>query len=256
LRASAAIAAAGHRAAMRAARPGAGEWEMEAALEGTFRAMGASGPAFPSIVGAGGNATVLHYVANSARAADGDLVLIDAGADFAMYCSDVTRTFPVSGRFTTPQRELYEVVLAAEEAAIAAARPGAPVGGVHDAAVRALVEGMVRLGILRGEPDPLIEEGAHRRYYMHQTSHWLGLDVHDAGGYQEEGGSVALQEGMVLTVEPGLYLPARDEQVPEHFRGIGIRVEDDVVVGAEGPELLTRGVPVAAEEIEALLRQR
>jgi Xaa-Pro aminopeptidase len=256
MRVAARIAAQGHRAAMAAARPGVGEWEMEAALEGTFRALGAAGPAFPSIVGAGGNATILHYVANSARAAAGDLVLIDAGAEHAMYCSDVTRTFPVSGRFGGPQRDLYEVVLAAEEAAIAACRPGEPVGGVHDAAVRVLVDGMVRLGILRGEADALIAEGAYKRYYMHQTSHWLGLDVHDAGLYREEGRPVPLEEGMVLTVEPGLYLPAGDEDVPPHFRGLGIRIEDDVAIGAGGPELLTRDVPVTVEEIEALLARR
>jgi Xaa-Pro aminopeptidase len=253
MRVAAAVAVEGHRAIMAAARPGMGEWELEAVLEAKFRSLGATGPAFPSIVGSGANATVLHYVANQRRAREGELVLVDAGAEVGMYCSDITRTFPVSGRFSAPQRALYETVLAAEEAAIEAVRPGAPFADVHDAAVRVLVEGLVRLEILDGDVEELIQEGAYKRYYMHQTSHWLGLDVHDVGLYREHGASVLLEAGMVLTVEPGLYIPPDAEEVPQKYRGIGIRIEDDVLVTAEGHEVLTRGVPVAPDLVEALV---
>ena len=253
LRAAAALTAEGHRAAMRLARPGIGEWELEAELEYVFRRGGGSGPAYPSIVGAGANATVLHYVTNDCRAADGDLVPIDAGAELDMYCGDITRTFPVTGRFTPAQRAVYEVVLAAEEAAIAAVRPGAPFSGIHDAAVHVLTAGMVDLGLLQGDVETLIAEGAYRRFYLHQTSHWLGLDVHDVGLYRQGDDSVLLEPGMVLTVEPGLYVPADADDVPDVLRGVGVRIEDDVLVTAEGNELLTRGVPVLPDEIEALM---
>lgn len=254
LRTAAAVSAEGHLAAMRVARPGMGEWELEAALEGTFRAMGAARPAFPSIVGAGANATVLHYVANRSRVREGDLVLIDAGADWGMYCGDITRTFPASGRFSRPQRALYELVLAAEEAGIAAARPGGTVQAMHREVLRVMVPGMMRLGLLpEGDVEEAIAAGAHRRFYLHQSSHWLGLDVHDAGAYVEEGEEVPLAPGMVLTVEPGLYVPADAEGVPEEYRGIGIRIEDDVAVTAQGREILTRAVPVDPGEIERIV---
>jgi Xaa-Pro aminopeptidase len=249
------IAAQGHLAAMRRAAPGVGEWEMEAALESTFRALGASGPAFPSIVGAGANATVLHYVSNDSRAAEGDLVLIDAGAQWGMYCSDITRTFPVSGSFGSAQRELYEVVLAAEEAGILAATVGSPFAGIHDASVRVLVEGMLSLGILPpGDPEEIVAGGGHQRFFMHQTSHWLGLDVHDVGLYREADEPITLQPGMVLTIEPGLYIPADADDVPAAFRGTGIRIEDDVLITPTGNELLTRDVPVAIDDVEAVMR--
>ncbi len=251
LRTAAAISAEGHLAAMRAARPGVGEWELQAVLEATFRAMGAAGPAFPSIVGAGANGTYLHYVANRSRAEEGDLVLIDAGAEWGMYCGDITRTFPVSGRFTAPQRELYELVLAAEEAGISAARPGGTVQEVHRTVLRELVPGLMRLGLLPdGEVEEAIREGAHRRFYMHQSSHWLGLDVHDAGSYADGPDPVALRAGMVFTIEPGLYVASDAEGVPEAYRGIGIRIEDDVLITEEGREVLTRAVPVSVAEIE------
>jgi len=254
IRVAADIAAAGHVAAMERARPGVGEWEIQAALEGVFRSLGASGPAFPSIVGAGTNATVLHYVENASRVREGDLVLVDAGAEWGMYCADITRTFPASGRFTPAQRDLYEVVLAAEEAAIAAAAPGAPFGDIHRAALRVLARGMLDLRILpEGSVDGVIESGAYRRFYMHQTSHWLGLDVHDVGAYQAGGEPVRLVPGMVLTVEPGVYIPVGSDGVPAEFQGVGIRVEDDVLVTASGREILTRGVPVAADDIERLV---
>jgi Xaa-Pro aminopeptidase len=254
LRRAAALSAEAHRAAMRAARPGVGEWELESVLEARFRAGGGAGPAYPSIVGSGPNATVLHHVANDRRARDGELVLIDAGAELGMYAGDITRTFPVSGRFTPAQRAVYETVLEAEEAGIAAVRPGASVVDVHDAAVRVLTRGMVELGLLSGSVDELIESRAYRRFYPHQTSHWLGLDVHDVGPYRRAGGEPALLEaGMVLTVEPGIYVPADAEDVPAELRGVGVRIEDDVIVTAEGHEVTTRGVPVSVEEVEALV---
>ena len=255
MRAAAAITVRGHLAALERARPGAGEWEVEAALESTFRALGATGPAFPTIVGSGVNGTILHYTRNDRRIEAGDLVLVDAGAEWGMYCSDATRTFPASGRFTPPQREIHDLVLAAERAGIDAARPGAPVSAPHDAAVRVLVDGLLRVGLLSGSADQALEERTYRKLYMHQTSHWLGLDVHDAGLYREEGEDVRLEAGMVLTVEPGLYLP-HEPEVPERFRGIGVRIEDSVLVTEAGREVLTAGVPVEAGEVEALATER
>jgi Xaa-Pro aminopeptidase len=253
LRAACTLTAEAHRAAMRAARPGVGEWELEAELEYVFRKGGASGPAYPSIVGSGANATVLHYVANDQCAADGDLILIDAGAELDNYCGDITRTFPASGRFSAEQRAIYQVVLAAEEAAIAAVRPGAPFTAIHDAAVFVLTTGMVDLGLLQGDVQTLIAEGAYKRFYQHQTSHWLGLDVHDVGLYKQNGEAVLLEPGMVLTIEPGLYVAADADGVPASLRGIGVRIEDDLLVTADGHEILTRGVPVLPDEIEALM---
>ena len=254
MREAAELAARGHVAAMRAGRPGVGEWELQALLDQTFRAHAPdSGTAFPAIVGSAANATVLHYVTNARRIEEGELVLVDAGAEVGLYCSDITRVFPASGRFTQPQRAVYDVVHRALEAAIEAIRPGAPVTDVHDAARRVLVQGMIDLGLLDGEVEALIEEEKqYKRFFMHNTSHWLGLDVHDAGAYRDRAGEpVALQPGMVLTVEPGLYLPV-DEDVPERLRGIGVRLEDDVLVTVEGHEVLTRGVPVDPDEVERI----
>ncbi|MDP9349404.1 MAG: M24B family metallopeptidase, partial [Gemmatimonadota bacterium] len=208
---------------------------------------------YPSIVGSGPNATVLHHVSNDRRAREGELVLMDAGAEWGMYAGDISRTFPVSGRFTPAQRAVYEVVREAEEAGIAACRPGAPVSGAHDAAVRVLTRGMVELGLLSGDVDELVRTEAYRRFYMHRTSHWLGLDVHDVGAYVEDGEPVRLAPGMVLTVEPGLYVAVDAEGVPEALRGVGVRIEDDVLITAGGHELLTRGVPVDPDEIERLV---
>lgn len=254
MRAAAEIAARAHAAAMRAARPGIGEWELEAVVESRFRAAGpAVETAFPSIVGSGINATVLHYHDNARRTEDGDLVLIDAGAALGLYCSDITRTFPVNGRFTPAQREVYEIVLAAEEAAIAAIRPGAPFSSIHQAALGVMVGGMIDLELVTGTAEEVIEAKGHQRFFMHQTSHFLGLDVHDVGAYANPDGSpVALEPGMVLTVEPGLYIPVADD-VPERLRGIGVRIEDDVIVTVEGHEVITRGVPVYPYQIEALV---
>lgn len=254
MREAADLAARGHLAAMRAGRPGVGEWEIQALLDQTFRSHSArSGTSFPAIVGSAANGTVLHYVTNERRIEDGDLVLVDAGAEVGFYCSDITRTFPASGRFTAPQRAVYDVVLAALEAGIEAVRPGAGVKEVHEASRRVLVQGMIDLKLLEGEPEKLIEEETFKRFFMHNTSHWLGLDVHDPGLYTERSGEpVALRPGMVLTVEPGLYIPADAEDVPAEFRGIGIRLEDDVLVTEDGHEILTRAVPVDPDEVERI----
>jgi Xaa-Pro aminopeptidase len=258
IRAAASLSARGHLAAMRAGRPGAGEWEVQAAAEAVFRGGSPGyGVAFPTIVGSGANATILHYVSNDRRIADGDLVLVDGGAEVGLYAGDITRTWPASGRFTPAQRSVYEVVQAALEAAIAAVRPGAPVSAPHEAARRVLTAGMVELGLLEGEVEALVEEGAFRRFFMHNTSHWLGLDVHDVGLYRESDGEpTVLAPGMVLTLEPGLYVGAAAGEVPEALRGIGVRLEDDVVVTPDGVEVLTRDVPVDPGEVERICSER
>jgi Xaa-Pro aminopeptidase len=251
------LSAQGHLRAIRAARPGIGEWELEAVIDGTFRAGGPRcGNAFPTIVGSGPNATVLHYVANDRRTEDGDLVVVDAGGYHELYCGDITRTFPVNGRFTPAQRRVYEWVLRAEETAIAMVRPGVTIAEIHDATRDVLVRGMVELGLLEGDPAELVEGEDYKRFFMHQTSHWLGLDVHDAGDYRahgEDGEWHPLRPGMVFTIEPGLYVPTDAEGVPGELRGIGVRLEDDVLVTEDGHEVLTRDVPVAPDEIERLV---
>lgn len=234
-------------------RPGAGEWEVEAALEEGFRRRGADGVAFASIVGSGANATILHYIDNSRVMRAGELLLIDAGARYRHYNGDISRTFPVSGRFTPAQRDLYDAVLAAHDEAIAAIRPGVTYAEVHLIAVRTLVQALLDLGIMEGEIETIIAEQSYKTYYPHQTGHWLGLDVHDVGDYSLDGEPRPLIPGMVLTVEPGLYIPTDDERAPAELRGTGIRIEDDVVVTDSGHELLTTGLPTAAEEVEALL---
>ena len=224
---------------------GAGEWELEAALEGGFRRRGATGPAFPSIVASGPNATVLHYVANDRALAPGELVLIDAGARAGLYCADMTRTWAVDGRFTTVQLELHEIVRAAHDAALAAAVPGNTAAAPHDAAVRVLVEGLVALGLLAGDPAELAAQpDSYRRFYPHRTSHWLGLDTHDVGDYVRGGVARLLEPGMVLTIEPGLYLPASEATLPAALRGVGIRLENAVVITGDGHEVLTGELPI------------
>jgi Xaa-Pro aminopeptidase len=251
LRAAAAITAEAHVAAMRLGRPGVHEYEVEAEIDGLFRRRGGNGPGYTTIVGGGRNACVLHYVTNREPLRAGDLCLVDAGCEYANYTADVTRTWPVSGRFSAPQRRLYEIVLAAELAAIDQARAGRPYRAMHDAAVRVLTMGMVETGLLEGYVDELIAEEAHRRYYMHSTGHWLGLDVHDAGAYHIRGDSRRLVPGMVLTVEPGLYVPPDDPRAPEAYRGIGIRIEDDVLVTDGDPEVLTAACPKTVADVEA-----
>jgi Xaa-Pro aminopeptidase len=247
-----AIACEAHRAAMRSARPGMYEYEIEALVDFTFRRRGASGPAYPSIVATGRNATVLHYTDNDRRLGPNELLLIDAGAERAGYCADVTRTFPTAARYAPAQRDLYEAVLAAQLAAIGAVRPGTTLEAVHTVALRVLVEALIGHGILAGPVDEAIEKGTYRRFYMHRTSHWLGRDVHDVGRYAEGGAPRPLEPGMVLTVEPGLYIPADAEDVPAPFRGIGIRIEDDVLVTADGREVLSAAAPKQVDEVEAL----
>jgi Xaa-Pro aminopeptidase len=252
LRGAAAIASDAHRRAMRATRPGLREYQIEAELLHAFYAAGAQSPAYPSIVAGGANACILHYVENRDVLADGTLLLIDAGCELDGYASDITRTFPVNGRFSGAQKDAYEIVLAAQAAAIAAVRPGAPWIAPHDAAVRVLTQGMVDLGLLAGEVDGLIESEAYGRFYMHRTGHWLGLDVHDAGEYKVDGAWRALAPGMTLTVEPGLYIRAADD-VPPALHDIGIRIEDDVLVTAEGCEVMTTP-PKTVAEIEDWMR--
>ena len=247
------LSAEGHRRAMALAAPGRYEYELEAELLHTFTRHGCQAPAYGSIVGSGANACILHYGENDRCMQDGDLVLIDAGGELDHYAADITRTFPVNGRFSAPQKDLYEVVLAAQLAAIASVRPGASWQAPHDAAVRVLTQGLVDHGLLQGSVDGLIESNAFRRFYMHRTGHWLGMDVHDVGDYQIDGQWRPLVDGMVLTVEPGLYVSPDDETVAAHWRGIGIRIEDDVAVTAQGHHVLSALAPKAVAEIEALV---
>jgi len=253
MREGARITEEAHRLAMTRVRPGMYEYEIEALLHYTFRSHGAWGWAYPSIVGGGENACILHYVKNDSPLRDGDLMLIDAGAEVDGYATDVTRTSPVSGRFSPAQRELYEVVLAAQHKAIEAVQPGATIDGIHEITVRELCAGMLSVGLLDGELDAVIESLAYRRYYMHRTSHWLGLDVHDVGRYHlSDGPARPLEPGMVITVEPGLYVAPGDDEAPERFRGIGIRIEDDILVTEDGHENLTEAIPKTVADIEAL----
>ncbi len=255
MRRAAAITAGAHRRAMRAARPGRAEYELEAELLHEFRRHGAQAPAYTPIVAAGDRACVLHYVQNDGRLEDGDLLLIDAGCELDGYAADVTRTFPVNGKFSGPQREVYELVLAAQTAAIAAARPGNGWDAPHRAAVEILAQGLIDLKLLAGGVAEALETESYKKYYMHRTGHWLGLDVHDAGAYKRGGEWRKLAPGMVLTVEPGCYIRAGDG-VPERFAGIGVRIEDDVAITDTGAEVLTRDAPKHPAEIEAWMGSR
>jgi Xaa-Pro aminopeptidase len=250
---AAAITAAGHRRAMEVARPGMMEYELQAEIEAAFRRKGSPRNGYESIVASGANACILHYVSNSKRMRSGDLVLVDAGAEAGSYTADITRTFPVSGTFTEAQADVYRAVLRAQKAAIRAVRPGRPWTAPHRAAIRAIVDGLLDLRILRGDKKRHIEKETYRRWFMHGTSHWLGMDVHDAGGYLDENGKPRkLRPGMVLTVEPGLYFNSRDRSVPKRYRGIGVRIEDDVLVTAKGSRVLTAAAPKEIDEIEKL----
>jgi Xaa-Pro aminopeptidase len=252
MRAAAAITCDAHRLLMRETRPGLQEYELQAMLEYHFRSRGATGPAYGSIVGSGANATVLHYVTNRDTLADGQIVLVDAGCELDGYAADVTRTFPVGTSFNREQAAVYEVVLEAQLQAIATVRPGATFIAAHDVAVRVLCEGLVDLGLVEGPAERARESGDYRKYYMHRTGHWLGLDVHDVGLYEIDGESRRLEPGMVLTVEPGIYIAEDDSTGPVEFRGIGVRIEDDVLVTGSGHEILTAQVPKSIAEIEAL----
>ncbi|HEB78534.1 MAG TPA: Xaa-Pro aminopeptidase [Methylothermaceae bacterium] len=253
MRRAAEISAKAHRRAMQMCRPGMYEYQIEAEIVHEFMRHGARYPAYPSIVASGENACVLHYTDNNSQLAEGDLILIDAGAEFDCYAADVTRTFPVNGRFSPPQKALYELVLEAQLAAIDQVKPGNHWNAPHEAAVRVLPKGLIRMGLLDGRLSRLIKKEAYKDFYMHRTGHWLGMDVHDVGDYKVNGEWRELQPGMVLTVEPGLYISRKNKHVSKRWRGIGIRIEDDVLVTESGCEVLTAAVPKTIAEIEALM---
>jgi Xaa-Pro aminopeptidase len=254
LRRAAAITGEAHVAAMKAAGPGVGEYELEALIEYTFRRRGGHGPGYTTIVGSGLNATILHYVENSRLLAEGELVVVDAGCEVDFYTADVTRTWPVSGRFSPAQRRCYELVLRAQEEAIRMTRPGVTVDDLHARCVEVLTEGMIDLGLLAGPAQERIDDGGYRAYYMHRTSHWLGMDVHDVGSYcRADGATRPLEAGMVITIEPGLYIGAGAES---DLRGTGIRIEDDVLVTDVGCEVLTAAVPKQVSDVEAACQER
>jgi len=255
LRKAAEITAEAHVSAMAAARPGATEYELEALIDYTFRRRGGAGPGYTTIVGAGENATILHYVENASTLREGELVVVDAGCEYEFYTADVTRTFPVSGRFTPAQRRMYEVVLRAQEEAIRMTRPGVTVEDLHARCVELLTEGMVELGLLEGPAAARVADGSYKKYYMHRTSHWLGMDVHDVGAYTDpDGAARPLEPGMVITIEPGLYVAASAEPAPADLRGAGVRIEDDVLVTDSGCEVLTAAVPKQVDDIERACR--
>lgn len=247
------VSVAAHERAMRVCRPGMWEYQIEAELLHEFTRAGCRSAAYPSIVAGGTNACTLHYTSNTDRLRDHDLLLIDAGAEHDFYASDITRTFPVNGRFSRAQREVYSVVLAAQEAAIDAVAPGRTVDDVHMAAVRALVEGLIDLGALKGQVKRNIEKDKYKRFYMHRTGHWLGMDVHDVGDYRIDDQSRVLEPGMVMTVEPGLYIAPGDEKAPKRLRGIGVRIEDDVLVTKSGREVLTAAAPKSVDDVESIV---
>lgn len=252
MRRSATIAAQAHLAAMKAVKVGMYEFEIEAIIEHYFRRSGANAPAYNSIVGAGANTTILHYVENSCQIKDNDLLLVDAGAEYEHYCSDITRTYPANGRFSTEQKEIYEIVLNAQLAAIEKVKPGAAFDDVHQAALDVIVDGLFNLGLLSGERDKVIEEKQYQKFFMHRTSHWLGIDTHDVGKYKQSDQSRLLEPGMILTVEPGIYIRPMDD-VPAKYHNIGIRIEDDVLVTEQGAEILTALVPKQINELEAII---
>jgi Xaa-Pro aminopeptidase len=253
LRKAAQISSEAHVIAMRAGKPGIFEHEIEAAVDYEFRRRGGSGPGYTTIVGAGENATILHYVENRCAIADGDLVLVDAGCEYDHYTADITRTWPANGRFSAAQRRVYEIVLATQKQAVAMAKPGATIDEIHDFCVKNLTQGMIDLGLLEGAVQDRIDDQAFKKFYMHGTSHWLGLDVHDVGAYTRDGKARPLAPGMVITVEPGLYIGA-DADAPAALRGIGVRIEDDVLITDGGNEVLTAACPKEIGELEAITR--
>jgi Xaa-Pro aminopeptidase len=251
MRRAAEIAAAAQREALRVARPGAAEYEVEAALLHALRAHGAV-PSYPPTVAAGSNACVLHYSASRGRLADGDLLLIDAGAEVECYASDITRTWPVGGAFSRAQRALYDVVAEAQQAAIGEVRAGRAFTAAHTAATRVIVDGLCGLKLLHGDARAVLQSGDYKRFFPHKTGHWIGLDVHDVGDYRVDDEPRLLEAGMVVTVEPGIYIPPDDTSVPAKWRGLGIRIEDDIVVTASGQEILAAGLPRTPAEVQAL----
>jgi Xaa-Pro aminopeptidase len=247
------IAAEAHVEAMKTTRPGMKEYEIEALIEQTFRMRGAAGPAYTSIVGAGANATVLHYINNDDDLRDGDVLLVDAGAEYKGYASDITRTFPINGRYSPAQREIYDLVLKAQMSCVDMVKPGNTHEQLKQHSIEVLTEGMVELGLLKGKPDELIKEKKYEQFYMHGLGHMIGVDVHDVGAYYQNKKSRALEPGVVMTIEPGIYVAPDTKGIPEKYLGIGVRIEDDVLCTNNGPRVLTSKVPKQAEEIEALM---
>ncbi|KGD64976.1 aminopeptidase [Alcanivorax nanhaiticus] len=254
MRKAASISAGAHVRAMQAVKPGMMEYQLEAEYIHEFMRHGSRSPAYPSIVGGGANGCILHYIDNRQKLKEGDLVLVDAGCELEMYASDITRTFPVNGSFSKPQQALYELVLASQYAAIEATHPDNHWNVPHEQVVNILTQGLLDLGLLKGEFNELVETEGYRRFFMHRTGHWLGLDVHDVGDYRVQDQWRQLEPGMALTVEPGLYVAPDDDTVDEQWRGIGIRIEDDVVVTKDGCEVLTHEVPKDVAEIERLMK--
>ncbi len=248
------ISAAAHAKAMQICSPGMYEYQLQAVLESHFVHEGGAGPAYTSIVGAGDNATVLHYIKNRDQIVDGDMILIDAAAEYDMYAADITRTFPANGKFSESQSAIYQVVLKAQKAVIEASKPGVTFQELHDLDLRLLVEGMIEIGLLDGTADEVIKNESYQEYFMHKTGHWLGLDVHDMGNYMADGESIVLKPGMVFTVEPGIYVNSKSK-APEQFRGIGIRIEDDILITETGNKNLTLAVPKEIADIEALMNK-
>jgi Xaa-Pro aminopeptidase len=250
MRKAADITAEAHVRAMNETKPGMNEYQIEAMLLETFRAHGSERPAYGSIVGSGPNATILHYRQNNKPMANGELLLIDAGCEYEYYAADVTRTFPVGGKFTKEQQAIYELVLESQEAGIDKTRKGSSLEEIHATCVEVITKGLVRLGLLTGEVDQLIKDDAYKPFYMHKTSHWLGMDVHDVGNYYVGGKSRPLEPGMVLTVEPGIYIGKDYDKVPAEWRGIGVRIEDDILVTEDAPDNLTRAIPKTVSEVQ------
>ncbi len=249
------ISAEGHKRAMTACQPGAHEYELEAELLYAFKRRGALAPAYTSIVAAGNNACTLHYNDNNAEIKEGDLVLIDAGCEYEYYASDITRTFPASGKFSKEQQAIYELVLKAQEAAIAAVKPGASWDAPHNASVKIITQGLVKLGLLKGTPAKLIKSEAYKEFYMHRVGHWIGMDVHDVGDYKIDESWRLLEPGMVTTIEPGIYISPTNKKVAKKWRGIGVRIEDDVLVTSKGYKVLSTGIPKTVAEIESFMAQ-
>lgn len=247
------IAVAAHKRAMQICKPGMNEYQLEAEYLYEFSRNGCNAPAYNSIIAGGDNACILHYVDNNQSLADGDLVLIDAGCEYEYYASDITRTFPVNGKFSPEQKAVYEVVLKAQLEAIKTVKPGAHWDEPHKKTVEVITAGLVELGLLTGEVDALIEEGAYRDFYMHRAGHWLGMDVHDVGDYKIEGDWRLLEAGMVMTIEPGIYISPNNDKVDKKWRGIGVRIEDDVVVTRKGNEVITSGLAKTVDEIESFM---
>ena len=249
------ISAEGHKRAMAYCRPGIKEYELEAELLYAFTRNGSRAPAYTSIVATGDNACILHYIENNAEVKSGDLVLIDAGCEYEHYASDITRTFPANGKFSPEQKAIYNIVLKAQLAAIEAIRPGVPWDEPHNISVKIITQGLVRLGILKGRPSQLIKSEAYKDFYMHRIGHWIGMDVHDVGDYKIDDDWRLLEPGMVTTVEPGIYISPSNRKVPKKWRGIGVRIEDDVLITRNGNKILSAGIPKTVQEIESFMAQ-